>query len=91
MEHDNAGRPSHSIAQELIDAIKPESEFEQGDIYDEDEGRYLATVDLKGEDKVETLPARLSVFMHGYWYIFTPVGRYKHEEKKDGEEKNTSS
>jgi hypothetical protein len=73
-----------TINQELINAIKEEEEYQNGDIYDEDLGEYLATIDLKGnEEKVETLPARLSLFMHGYWYIFTPVGRYKEEKDKE--------
>lgn len=74
-----------TVNQELIDAIKDAAEFDNGDIYDEDSGHYLATIDLKAEgDTIETLPAKVSIYMHGYWYIFTPIMRYKHEEKEDG-------
>jgi hypothetical protein len=76
-----------TIDQAAIDSIKPEEEHENGDLYDEDLGIYLATVDLKNDEKEITMPARLSLFIHGYWYIFTPVGRYKHEEKANEETK----
>lgn len=81
-----------TVNQELIDAIKDAKDFDNGDVYDEDTGKYLATIDLKAEGEVvETLPARVSIFMHGYWYIFSPIIRYKHEEKEDEKVEETKA
>lgn len=74
-----------TVNQELIDAIKEEEEFSNGDIYDEDLGRYLATMELKVEgDAKESIPAKLSIYMDGYWYVYTPIARYK-QEKEDAQ------
>lgn len=46
-----------------------------GDTYDEDTGRYLETLEI-----AEGLPAQISIFYQGYWYVFKPSSRYKHEQ-----------
>lgn len=47
---------------------------ENGDLYDEDSGEYIATIPLPDE-----LPAQLALFYRGYWYVFKPSHRYKDE------------
>lgn len=53
-----------------------------GDAYDEDEGTYLGQL-TNDVDTMCSLPAQISIFYEGYWYIFKPQSRYK--EEKEGE------
>lgn len=62
--------------------------YRNGDLYDEDNGEYLGTIDVKDahdNKEVDTIPARLSLFMNGYFYVFTTQSRYK-EGEDNGEE-----
>jgi hypothetical protein len=52
------------------------SDQEKGDTYDEDTGNFLGSLDLP-----EGVPAQIAVFIDGYWYIFKPSHRYKHEPR----------
>lgn len=60
-----------------------------GDCYDEDTGEYLGqlesgliegTVPMTGPDAA--IPAQISMYFNGYYYVFKPTNRYK-EEKTD--------
>lgn len=56
---------------------------EQGDCYDEDTGEYLgllSNTQIEAGQHLATLPAQISVFYEGYWYIFKPQSRYKEGE-----------
>jgi ferric iron reductase protein FhuF len=60
-----------------------EIEYRNGDLFDEDSGEHLGTIDVKDAHdtkEVDTMPASLSVFMNGYFYVFTVQRRYKQGE-----------
>lgn len=57
--------------------------YTNGECYDEDSGDHIGEIDLKDINGVETLPAQLSVFFNGYWYIFHAVSRYKEGEQNE--------
>lgn len=61
---------------------------ENGDLFDEDLGEHLATIDLftvrkdgTAENK-ESPPASLSLFFNGFWYVYKIDSRYKEEEEE---------
>lgn len=56
---------------------------ETGDVFDEDTGEFLGTLNLDVEDAVSikpVLPAQIALFYEGYFYIFKPQSKYKSEE-----------
>ena len=58
--------------------------YTNGECYDEDSGINIGEIDLKENSTgIETLPAQLSVFFNGYWYIFHAVSRYKEGEQNE--------
>lgn len=59
-------------------ADEPVDKPTTGDVWDEDSGEYLGTIDLTEEGK-QVLPAQLSVWFEGYFYIFKPQSKYKDE------------
>jgi len=82
------------IKRELAQANKEASEdvadigFTNGDLYDEDSGEHLGTFDVKDAHEgkeIDTIPASLSVYMNGYFYVYVIQRRYK-EGEKDGKE-----
>lgn len=57
----------------------PEGEVaatDKGDSYDEDMGTYLGTLSV-GPD----IPANISVFMEGHWYVYKMDRKYKEGEQ----------
>lgn len=70
----SATHPGIKADESPVEDVAP---TETGDAYDEDTGEYLATLNL-----TNGLPAQISVFHEGYWYVFKPNGRYKDEEVK---------
>jgi hypothetical protein len=59
-----------------------EPTHDEGDLYDEDSGEFLGNV--APVDK--SLPAQLSYFHAGYWYIFKPDSRYKQQDLDEEQE-----
>lgn len=63
--------------------IKKDSDLQpshdEGDVYDEDTGEFLGNLQLTDQ----TLPAQLAFYHQGFWYIFKPDSRYKHEDAPD--------
>lgn len=65
------------------------AQIENGDCYDEDTGIYLGqltdteTAAAPALQTLNSLPAQISIFYEGYWYIFKPQSKYK--EEKEGE------
>mgnify|MGYP003403857338 FL=1 len=60
--------------------------YSNGDLFDEDSGEYLGEIDVKDAHngkEIDTLPAGISVFFNGYFYIFAIKGRYKAEENEN--------
>lgn len=53
------------------------SDHENGDLFDEDTGRYFDTLTLE-----EGLPASLGIYYNGYFYIFKPISRYRSDSEK---------
>lgn len=68
--------------------------YNNGDCFDEDDGSYLGNLDLRDEVEMkekDTLPAKISVYFDGYFYIFQPVSRYKAQgEGEHNAEENKS-
>lgn len=70
--------------------ITPESStLENGDLYDEDTGKFYATLDLKEKEPtleepliIETVPAKLVLFLNGFWYVYKMDSRYEEKEEK---------
>lgn len=61
------------------EALIPE---ETGDVFDEDTGEFLGSIDLNIQGK-PVLPAQIAIFYEGYFYIFKPQSKYKSEEEKE--------
>jgi len=65
-------------------------DYKNGDLYDEDSGEHLGQIDVKDAHdgkEVDTIPAKLSMYMNGYFYVFNMHARYKAEDDND-QEKN---
>lgn len=67
------------------------SNLENGDLFDEDTGEHLATIDLKStakmiEDDSQTIPASLSLFFNGFWYVYKIDSRYEEEKEETSSE-----
>lgn len=83
------GKPAESAEKQVI--LDTEI-LENGDLYDEDTGEYLATIELTKEQNhptvgdAESIPASLSIFFNGYWYIYKIDSRYKHTPAPKAEE-----
>lgn len=78
---DETTKPAESAEKQVI--LDTEI-LENGDLYDEDTGEYLATLEIamdsQGVGKISdgSIPASLSIFFNGYWYIYKIDSRYKH-------------
>lgn len=62
-----------------------------GDTFDEDDGGYLGNLDLRDAvdmKEKETLPAKISIYFDGYFYVFQPVTRYKAQGEGEHNEEN---
>jgi hypothetical protein len=66
--------------------------FKNGDLHDEDTGEFFCNL-THISDKVEELdkemklpPAKLSLYIDGWWYVYAIHGRYKEGEGNDKKE-----
>jgi len=80
------------IRQEVVSASHEEIaniDYTNGDLYDEDSGEHLGQIDVKdahASKEIDTIPAKLSVFMNGYFYVFNMHARYKAEDESNEKE-----